>query len=253
MPAPAAIHVGDLIYASYRLVGIVSEAGRGYSHSQENDAFAALLAMIDTWSLEEYLAYAEDRVPFVLIPGTQIYYFGQAAAPVPTVTMDRPVTLVRGGLIFTSVVPVIETPMRVLLDQEWGALSPKELESTVPYMLWYKPTVPNGALIVWPKPLTAWSIAAYFWRMVQRFEAVTEQIILPPGYQEAIQYNLACRLADLNPGRAKLTARVQRMAAKGLDYIKGRNAGPMLMQSELAACGTSARGRYNLISNSWSA
>lgn len=251
MPAPAPLHVSDMIYAAYRLVGIISEAGRGYSQSQQSDAFAALLAMIDTWKIEDYLAYAEDRVTFVLTPPTQDYYFGQAPAPVPTVVMDRPTLLRAGGLIFTNVSPAIETPMRCLIAQEWQALSPKELTSTVPYMLYLKETVPNATLTVWPIPITAWSIALYFLRAVQRFEAVTDSIILPPGYQEAIQYNLACRLADLNPGRAKLTRRVQQMAESGLEYVKSKNAGPVLMQSELGSRGSNNRGRYNFMSNSW--
>jgi hypothetical protein len=248
-PSPAAIHVSDLIYAAARMVGLITDAQRGLSASQQTDSLAALLGMVDSWKIEKFLGYAEKRTVFLLAPPKSSYEIGESGTAY--IPLPRPARIERAGLIFTNVTPSIETPIRVLEAQEWAALSPKELASTVPYMLYYKPDVPDGTIYVWPVPSTAWEISLYYWQVIQRFTSTADVVIIPPGYQEAIEYNLALRLGDLNPNRARITPRIQMMAAKTLDWVKTVNAGPVLMKSELGAMGREGRGRYNFFSNSF--
>lgn len=245
----------DLVYTAYRLAGILQRPGGGYSLSEGTEGLSALNGLLGGWSVQRYTIYALLQSPFVLTAMKQDYVIGTDTSLVtPDIAIPRPPEIQAAGLVFTNVTPSVEVQLKVFHDQEWEAVTPKTLPSTIPWALWYRPMMPakgnNGLITIWPVPQTAWTVNLYTQNVLQQIYALTQTIYMPPEYVEAITYNLALRLADLNPGRAKLTPRVVMQAAASLRWLKANNAKPVLMRAE--SMGLDRGGRWNFFTGTWS-
>ena len=245
--------VSDLIYAGFRIAGILLAPQRGPSNPDTSDALLVLNSMTDTWQAERLTIYAELRSLFPLSANTQVYSMGPISASWPA---QRPIRIERAGYIFTNVSPPVEEPFKILNDQEWAAVSPKELTSTIPTTMHYQALVPNGLVTVWPVPTDTsqvGQVAIYTWASVPFFASATTAVNLPPAYQEAIEYGLAVRLAARYPRRASISPWSIDNAARAKMKLKTMNAQILYMQTEKANMGQagSSGGRYNPISNSY--
>jgi hypothetical protein len=209
--------------------------------------------MLDTWAAERLMVYAELRSIFSLVANQQKYVIGTSG------TVDwnvmRPMRIERAGYIFVNTDPNIEVPFRIFSDQEWSALSPKELQSTIPTTLYYQALVPNGLVTLWPIPTDVsqvGQVAIYTWQLIPQFPSTITQVALPPAYRNAIEYNLARELSFRYQRRANMSPGAIAQAFESKKIIKRMNAQVLLTQTELAdRGGTGNRGRYNPISNSY--
>ncbi len=242
--------VADIIYAGYRIAGILPEPERGYSPSERKDGLKVLNAMVDTWKSERLMVYAILRTAFNLIADKATYTIGESG--VPDIALERPERIERAGYIFTTSTPNLETPLKILTPEEWAAIRLKGMTCTIPGGLYYQPTVPNGILTPWPTPTSGGKIAIYTWQTVNQFAAVTDPVVLAPAYQEAMEYNLAIRLAARFPERQKLSQLSIDLARQALAKLKTINAPELKMATERAAGGVGARtGHWSIFTNGY--
>jgi len=208
-----------------------------------------LNAMLDTWKTERLMVYAEVRTEFDIISGQQTYSIGTGA----NWDVERPERIERAEFIFTNTSPEVEVPVKILSPQEWAALTPKKLTNTIQTMLYYEPTVPNGTVTLWPKPTQNWKIAVWTWRTIGQFASLATTINLPPGYQEAIEYNLAVKLADKYPDTARVSQVTVEAARSAKRKIKTMNEPVLQMQCEGGDMGVeqNAGRRWNIFSNQY--
>lgn len=249
---PGSIIAADIAYTAYRIAGILPEAGRGYSQSEGKDGLRVLNSMINMMQADRLMVYAYLRSVFSIIPNQQEYRVGNVP-PYDWGPITRPEELTLAGYIFTNTNPNVENPMRILSYQEWAALSPKDLPSPIEYMLYYKPDVPNGRVFLWPVPTDPTvKVSLYTWQNIQQVGSLTAALVLPPAYQQLLEYGLAIRLAGMFPRRAHLEASAGIMYNEAKQLIMGVNEPKLLMQTEAAAGGVKGtRGLYNILSNTY--
>lgn len=249
-PIPGGIFASDLAYVAYRIAGILPEPGRGYSASEGSDALKILNSLIDSWKAERLMVYAYLRSVFTTVAGQESYLVGNSPGfdwgPIP-----RPEELKLAGYIFTSDNPEVEIPMQILTYQQWAALSPKDLQSSISYLLYYQPTIPNGTVRLWPVPTDVTvKISLYTWENIQQVASLGTAMILPPGYQELFEYAMAIRLAGMYPRRAKLDPNAPAQYYAARQRVMGANEPELQMQAELGSGGVrESVGRYNILSN----
>jgi hypothetical protein len=245
--------VSDLLYAAFRIAGILLAPMRGASNPEITDALLVLASMLDTWLAERLTVYAENRSLFPLTANQQYYSIGAVAAN--WTLAQRPERIERAGYIFTNVTPPVEEPFKILSDQEWAAVSPKELQSTIPTTMHYQALTPNGVVALWPIPTDVsqvGQVAIYTWAQIPVWTASTTTVTLPPAAQEAIEYCLAVRLAARYPRRANISQWAINNSYVAKQKYKTMNAQVLLMQCERAnQGGNGPGGRYNPISNSY--
>lgn len=253
---PSAVNGGvlaaDLAYIAYRIAGILPEPGRGYSASEGSDALKVLNSIINSMQAERLMVYAYLRNVFDIIPNQQDYRVGNVA-PYDWGPIPRPEELTLAGYIFTNTNPNVENPMRILSYQEWAALSPKDLPSPIEYMLYYRPSVPNGIISLWPVPTDPTvKVALYTWENVQQVATLGTAMVFPPGYRELFEYGMAIKLAGMFPRRARLDPNAQNQYYAARQRVMGANEPGLKMQTE-AACGSvkGASGLYNILSNTY--
>lgn len=252
-PANAPI-VGDLLYHALRIAGVMQMAGRGYSIYDYQDSLWELNQMISNWKAQQNMVYAILRTVFAINIGQGgpefPYLIGTSG--LTDIPIERPQRIEWASYIFTNVNPAIEQPFIQLTAQEWAALSPKDLTSGNPTQLYYEPAVPNGKIYLFPVPANAYVTqgALYTWQTVSQFLTPLDPIITPPAYVDAMQYNLALRIAARYGPRANLSPLAVPMAGRALALIKSINAPPYISQCERGdqAVGQS-RGNFNILSN----
>src|SRR4051794_22246781 len=114
------MQIKDIIYAGYRIAGILTEAQRGYSPSEETDGLLTLNSMVKSWKADRCMVFAIARTLFTLQPNKASYTIAASGADI---VLDRPDRLEGAGLVFATT--HVETPLRVFYEQEWRALPNK--------------------------------------------------------------------------------------------------------------------------------
>lgn len=246
-PIPA-LTGADIAYVAYRIAGILPEPGRGYSGSEGVDALRILNSLINSMQAERLMVWAYVRTLFTTVAGQKSYKIG--TAPGADWLIPRPEEITLAGYVFTNVNPFVECPMQILTYQDWAALSPKELQSPISYMGYYQPDVPNGTFFLWPVPTdVSILIALYTWTNLQRIDQLTTAMILPPGYQELLEYGLAIRLAGMFPRRSRLDPNAPAMYLAARERVMTVNEPELKMQCEMGSGGVrQSVGRFNILS-----
>ncbi len=218
----------DIAMKARRLARITTAPGRKYHQPTNTNSLAiedvqTLNSLIDSWKLEELLVWAENRATFPLTPNKPSYTIGDQADNPDWVTAGGPpVDLLRAGLILPNT-QSIEVPLWVTTPEEYsGIMNNSELASE-PLALYYRPEADLGVITPWPIPTTVNTVALYFPESVQQFADPNAAIRLMPGYQHALEYNLALELAVLYP-KSQLQPYVVEEAKRAKAVIKAKNA-----------------------------
>lgn len=222
--------------SALRLIG-VTQAGEAADPTELSDGTDVLNQMIRSWQNERLMFPAVIRQgPYALTSGIQNYYVGQPlpnplpagyAAITPTGSANgipRPQRIERCGIItqINSSQP-LELPMELLTEVQWLAIPTKNVTSTLPLKVYPDLEWPLMTLFVWPIPNAPCQITLYCWDAnLQQFPDQITQILFPAGYEEAIRFNLAIRLAPEFNKEASQT--VQGLAVSSKATIKSFNS-----------------------------
>lgn len=109
----------------------------------------------------------------------------------------RPTSIAGAGLLLAGTAPRVEIPRAVLTDDAWQAIQVKDLSNALFTAIYYNPTFTTselGTINLWPVPDNALhSLILYRPQQLSTFANLSTSYQLPPGYEEAIELNLAMR------------------------------------------------------------
>jgi len=211
-----------LIARSLRTIGALA-SGESPEASEQADAFSILNTMLDAWRAERLVIFKTVRSVFPLVGGTQTYTIGDGstfdvAGPAPTY-VDR------AGLIEddTATTP-FEVPIQVFTEQEWARIAHKTLTSTLPEGVRYQRLGATGTVTVWPVQTgNDASLALYLPTPLTSPATVNTDLSTPAGYEEAMIYHLALRLAPEFGAKDTDLTLVTRLAADAFAVIQRSN------------------------------
>jgi hypothetical protein len=200
----------------------ISQLGIGQTPNAEQIAQAQRVAnrMLQKWSAQRLLQYVIPVLPFALTGTKQDYTVGPSGADF---TQARPMFVEAA----VAVVPGTsgEKTMNILDRPKWGAISDKGAQCSpgwVPSDIFPEYLYPNMAFHVWPIPSGVLTIKLAIWQQLQQFLTFFDVLNLPPGYEEAIQHNLAMELSRFYD--MPVSQDLQQLAADGLIEIQKLNA-----------------------------
>jgi hypothetical protein len=236
----------QLITSALRLIGQLGP-GRSAGLSELAAALLVLNSMLEAWSAERLQVFVVQRSVHALVASQAAYTIGIDTAVTPTVDFNvaRPVRIERAGILDSS----IEVPIEILSTSRWADVRMKSLTSTRPTAIYYEPTMPWGTINAYPVPSATPELVLYSWAQLGQFSAsavnpATDPAInleLPPGYGDAIRFNLAVRLG-LEWGRPA-RAEVHQLASLALGVIRSLNCVTPEMISDPAVLGC---GRFDI-------
>ena len=211
----------DLVKRSLRLLGVYG-SGESIPADEANDALVAMNAMLEDWRNEKLMAYAMRDEVLTMVNGQGTYTLG----PTGDLVTTRPVKIDNAYIRDAST----DYPVEIVSRDDWDGIPDKTNDSDIVQHLLFEGTMPDATIKVWPVPTTANVLHMRTWLPIAEL-ALNDTIILPPGYETAIPFNLAIYLAPEYGIDAKPS--VMQIARTSLAGIKRINQREIRSKSDL--------------------
>lgn len=181
--------VRDLITGSLRLLGAVA-SGEAPAPNELADGLSVLNEMIDSWSNESLMVYAQVRESFLLTAAQASYTIGTGG----NFNTSRPTALDIASIeIQTN--PLNEIAVEILNLAQWSEIAVKSTTGAIPTKIYLEDTFPLATVNLWPVPSVPNKLILYSTKPLSGFASINDVVILPPGYAKALRYGLAIELA----------------------------------------------------------
>jgi hypothetical protein len=206
----------QILTDSLKLLGVL--AGHEVPTSAEQqDAFARLNELIDSWGTHAQTLLVARRDVIPLIVGQPTYTLGPGEA----VNLPTPMTIDAVSSVILGSSPATEVFLDWATDQAAIATAQKELTGSPPQRVNYTRTHGFGELWVWPVPTVAQDLVIYWREPLAQFPDLVTPVDLAAGYARALRTNLACELAP-EFGRV-IDPVIDRQARESLADLKRQN------------------------------
>lgn len=180
----------DMIQAALEELGVYAP-GEVLSAADSSRGLTCLNGMLDSWSNESLFCYAIQETSFQLVVGQPQYTVG----PGGTASQIRPLRIIEGpGAAYIQDTNQNNYPVAVIPRDKWNMIGLRTNTSNIPDTLFYDPQFPLGLINIFPVPLENYTLYFDAYLQFSDFATLDAAITLPPGYQDAIQHNLAIRL-----------------------------------------------------------
>ena len=203
--------------------------------------------MLDSWAADDLNAFCTLIQTFTFIPGQGVYSLG----PGGNFNGSRPTDITLATLVVLSN-PALPLTINIDLidEEEYQLISLQQTPSTYARKLFYNPTyvagTGQGTCSFWPVPTEADNVQLSSAQMLSAgFTSGANVFDAPPGYQDAVRYHLAIRLAM--EWNRELKAGVAELAAEALAKVQRRNAPTpqMYCNPGMTAPRSDGRGGFN--------
>jgi len=239
----------DIIRAAMRLIQ-VSAVDVDLTASELKDGLESLNRMLDSWSLDELMLYEVKRETFPLIASQNPYTIGLGGIW----NTIRPSKIVGAYLTLTNGSIPVDYPMQVINYDDYNDIRLKTLQTNFPGYLYYQPSFPIAECYIYPlyanngASTAPGTITLTSWKPFSMIVDPSAPIQLPPGYWEAIVFNLSTRIAeeyqfDIRPTTVQL-------ATAALIRLKRMNQRTNTLQTDVCLMNTSQM-RYNIYSDGY--
>jgi hypothetical protein len=177
--------------------------------------------MWDFWSARRIMAYNVNFAVFNIQANHQPHTIGPGGDFDVT---QRPVRIESCNWILNNSGSVVDVPMNIRDDAWWAGEQVKEIKTNIPTDLYYSPDFPLGNCYFWPISNVAGQVRLEQWVLLPSATKQTDIVVLPPGYWNAVEWNLAIRIAPAFGAAANVNQLVIQMAKDALEAIEGNNA-----------------------------
>jgi hypothetical protein len=239
----------DLVRSSFRLIGVLHE-GQGPNSDDITDSLVVLNAMISSWSIDRLNIFDIQSNTYNLAANQQTYQIGAGA---PDFNAPRPVRIDRAAVVYApngGYAP--ELPLGMLSVREWEDIRIKNIPSPIPTSLYYDNAFPYANLNLWPIPTITLPLILYTWQALTgdfTSGGLDTALSFPPGYEDAIRYNLAVRLAP--EWQKELREDVVEAARASKMYIQSLNAPAPVLLCDPAIAGNKHGGGWSYLTGSY--
>lgn len=215
--------------------------------------FQSLNIMLDSWSNESLSTFCILEQSILLTPPTALYTIGPGGTGIDTSKGgQRPLRIIEGpGAAYIQDTNYNNYNVDVITRAEWNMIGNRTINSNIPNCIFYDPQFPLGQLNVFPEPNIGYTLFFDSYSQLARMPSIDVDIDLPPGYEKALQHNLAIELSSSYP-IAKLSAQTVALAREAKANIKRTNSKILLSVYDPELI-TKATGSYNIYSDSYNA
>lgn len=242
--------VTDLITRSLQDLNIVA-AGDVPTPDDLALGFIRLNDILDDLKNESLLVYTVTRTTWTITPNVSTYTIGTGA----TVNVMRPNSAQQIwdiGFIDTSVSPSLERLFGgVMTEDQRENIPQKGLTGVMPVGWYYSPTFGAsgfGTLVPWPVPTgTTLQGVIYTQTPVDEFNALTDTILVPPGYRRLFRNILTIEIAAAFEKQAP--ASVTEMVRQGRAKLAAQNLRMVDLGFSTAVPGLTPFGAYDILSD----
>ena len=232
----------DFIKAALRNLNVLA-SGEEPTGTEGQDCLVALNQMLDTWSADGLTIFTITIEDFPLIASQQTYTYGENG----DFNSDRPIFIERASIVMSpNGAQPIEYPIPIYTSQDWQEMVPvKNTTGNLPLLIYDDGAFPQRNITFWPNATDNVLVRFYREQKLTQFTKLGQLAAYPPGYMEAITYNLAVRLGALFPP-AQASATTALLAIQTLAQVKINNADDTKLRSDIMGQGTPSRMRAEM-------
>lgn len=212
-----------LINDAMKDIGALS-SGESPSSDETADVLSAMNTMLDSWSIDGLMMFAENEISHTLTTNVGSYTIGPSGQ---TITAARPQKIVscfvRDG--------ANDYPVKVIDKQQYDAIPDKTTQGAYPEYIYLDDSFANGTIKLWPYPGGAYTLKMTVQTVLSSLATAGTTFTMPPGYQRCVQKNLAIEIAPMfekEPSGALIRAAVESKA-----LVKKLNTKIPVMQTGL--------------------
>lgn len=211
---------GGLLYPALRKAGVTIGPGRTPSPAQFQDAIDELNRLAGMLECDRLFIYSITSVTYPLVTGQMQYTIG----PDPTADFvtDRPQLIESANIVYDFSSSQLGRPLSVLTDPGWADVSSSLLPGTTASIIYNDRAYPVSTLMLNGYPQPGEMLQLFTWQQVPYFQAITDQVLLPLQYEDALVLNLAVRLAPHFQRPVDPDVRLQ--ARESLMHLRSINA-----------------------------
>ena len=217
----------DIINNRLELIGVLAP-GETATADQLTSGLRSFNRMLDSWSTENLMHYGETTEDFTLTASQQQYSMGSGG----DFNTTRPIEILNMTWKDTSVSPNLELPIEIVPQEQWKFEEVKGTSSNIVT----KAYINYGSSLVyinlWPVPSSAKKVSVTSNKPITTYTSLSTTITHPPGWIEAMEYNLALRMRPSYG--VPLDPAIQDIAMKSKANIKRQNIKIMKVVSEVA-------------------
>jgi len=191
--------------------------------------------MLQSWSIDSLFIYAITEDTHALTASTVSYSIGPGA----TIDTNRPTKLIDPCFIRDA--SGYDTPLEILDLYAYGSLVDKDAGWTYPRYIYYDTeysATSTATLFIYPSPQGSLTLHINSWKALQNLADVSTTVLLPPGYQLAIESNFAVHLAA---GFVSIPGETAKIAAESKARIMAVNVPSPIMRNDYAVPGMAGR------------
>ncbi|MHB1326868.1 MAG: hypothetical protein ACYC2K_01580, partial [Gemmatimonadales bacterium] len=206
---------------------------------EASDGLYAMNAMLDLWSIERLMVYQVQQASYSWSAGAASKTIGSGG----DFDTSRPATISKVGNFFRDSNSQ-DHALTVLPREYYDRLGDKTTGSSIPEYLFYDDGFPTRTLYAHPVPSETLTLYLNSWKALQAFSSLTTVLSLPPGYQVAIETNLAVFWAPefgAAASNAVQTNGTSKMATLAKAAIKGVNQPSLVAEVDPALVGIGGR------------
>lgn len=227
----------------------VAPAGETPTSGEIDDALVQANRMIDAWGADRLTMHAIVRTTKALTSGTQDYTIGSGGS----INIVRPDYIDAAGILIDNTAsPTTENPIEVFTLQRWEAIRIKANPGSPATGIYYDKamTAGLGTISVYPKPNSSTTTLVLYCPTAITAIALATTYTWPPGYEAALQWNVAKMLIAQFPVSQQRIALIMQMADESLKTIKRPNQTPKELIPEPAVTQGSSRRQWNINTDS---
>jgi hypothetical protein len=233
----------DLIQSALEANGVVG-VGQTPATPHLNRGLSVLQRMTDSWSTQPHACFAWRIINVPLVVNQQTYTVGIGGQ----VNVVRPQEILSGpGAAYITDTNFNRYPVNVVEQDYWQLIgNVGSVNSQVPDTVWYDPQFPLGIINVFPLPYIAYTLTLSTELELVNFATLQTAFNMPPGYQRAIELNLAVELKEYFPAGGPLKPSLIKAAQDALGDVKRKNITQVVAihDNEIVSRGTPAYNVY---------
>lgn len=201
------------------------------------DGLAVANSMLDAWSIERLSVYQIQQNNYSWASGNASRTIGSGG----NFNTTRPVKIEEKGNFFRDS-SNIDYPVVTLERQDYDQIGFKSAEGSVPEYLYHDTGYPLMTLYAYPVPSQTLTLYLNTWKPLQTFTSLATTLAMPPGYQAAVEYNLALWMAPEYGAAAVAAAeRITRQASILKSAIKAVNRPNLVARVDVPGTGRRSR------------
>lgn len=175
-----------------------------------------LNAMVESWSLDRRMCYQVLQENFSLSVSTGTYTIGSGA----TFNTARPTKILKAFIRDSA---SADSEVTVIPYDAYDGIIMKSVAGSYPRYLYYDQGFDAsgfGTIKLSPLPISGLTLYIDSAKQLQSFASVTTALLMPPGYQRAIESNFTIETA---PGLKSVAPEVVKIAKESKALVMGMN------------------------------